>query len=108
MCDQTHMDYRNTICQSLFLDKFRKALSNRAVRSALTARHHRRLATGAHEGDAHPLRITKAGLCRCGRPEPADGETLRLMARNTKMMMGQRAAEAKEAVARLSRYAVSP
>jgi hypothetical protein len=30
------------------------------------------------------------------------------MARNTEKMMGQRAAEAKEAGARLSRYAVSP
>jgi hypothetical protein len=30
------------------------------------------------------------------------------MARNTEKMMAQRAAEAKEAGARLSRYAVSP
>jgi len=44
----------------------------------------------------------------CGRPELADDETLRTMARTTEKMMGQRAAEAKEAGARLSRYAVSP
>jgi len=44
----------------------------------------------------------------CGRPELADDETLRMMARTTEKMMGQRAAEAKEAGARLSRYAVSP
>ena len=44
----------------------------------------------------------------CGRPELADAETLALMAHNFEKMMPQRLAEAREAGARLSRYAVSP
>ena len=44
----------------------------------------------------------------CGRPELADGDTLRLVSGNMDRAMAQRVAEAKEAGARLSRYAVSP
>jgi transcriptional regulator GlxA family with amidase domain len=44
----------------------------------------------------------------CGRPELADGETLKLVSGNMDRAMAQRVAEAKEAGARLCRYAVSP
>lgn len=44
----------------------------------------------------------------CGRPELADGETLKLVSGNMDRSMAQRVAEAQEAGARLSRYAVSP
>ncbi|MDP1555277.1 MAG: DJ-1/PfpI family protein [Hyphomonas sp.] len=44
----------------------------------------------------------------CGRPELADGETLKLVSGNMDRAMAQRVAEAKEAGARLRRYAVSP
>ncbi|MBI1254665.1 MAG: DJ-1/PfpI family protein [Hyphomonas sp.] len=70
------------------------------------------LAEIAGEGYARALTLgleyAPAPPYGCGRPELADDETLRLMVRNTEKMMGQRAAEAKEAGARLSRYAVSP
>ena len=44
----------------------------------------------------------------CGRPELADHDTLSRVAGNMDKVMAQRMAEAKEAGARLSRYAVSP
>ena len=44
----------------------------------------------------------------CGRPELADGDTLKLVSGNMDRAMAQRVAEAQEAGARLSRYAVSP
>ncbi len=44
----------------------------------------------------------------CGRPELADGETLKLVSGNMDRAMAQRVAEAQEAGARLCRYAVSP
>ncbi|MDP3458225.1 MAG: DJ-1/PfpI family protein [Hyphomonas sp.] len=44
----------------------------------------------------------------CGRPELADGETLKFVSGNMDKAMAQRVAEAQEAGARLSRYAVSP
>jgi hypothetical protein len=47
-------------------------------------------------------------LAGCGRPELADDETLRRVSGNMDKVMAQRIAEAKEAGARLSRYAVSP
>jgi len=44
----------------------------------------------------------------CERPELADGETLKRVSGNMDKAMAQRVAEAQEAGARLSRYAVSP
>lgn len=70
------------------------------------------LAEIAGEGYAKALTLgleyAPAPPYACGRPELADGETLARMSANMDKVMALRIAEAQEAGARLSRYAVSP